>query len=211
MLNHTVRAGIHQALVAVLGSHPVGGRAVHAQHLDDLDNSIMLPDDPAVHQKMVTDASVHNRPRFSGRILKHAGKPHRTAAAYGVISQRGVLSVARSTRRSGRHPRECWDAPPSHLRCNPRDRCREYVITAASAARGGETEGLAIERARALQLSEGPKGVPPAQGLSPRGPLARHSRLRTSTGGSAIARTIRPDRSVRFPYSPKVPRWQSSP
>jgi hypothetical protein len=30
--------------------------------------------------------------------------------------------------------------------------------------RGGETEGLAIERARALQLSEDPKGVPPAQG-----------------------------------------------
>lgn len=54
MLHHTVRAGIHQALVAVLGSHPVWGRAVHAQHLDDLDNSIMLPDDLAVHQKMVT-------------------------------------------------------------------------------------------------------------------------------------------------------------
>jgi hypothetical protein len=75
MLNHAIRAGIHQALVAVFESHPVWGRAVHAQHLDDLDNSITLPDDPAVHQKMVTDASVHERPRFSGRIFSMLARP----------------------------------------------------------------------------------------------------------------------------------------
>jgi hypothetical protein len=75
MLNHTVRAGIHQALVAVFGSHPVWGRPVQAQYLDDLDNSIMLPDDPAVHQKMVADGSVHESPRFSGRILSMLARP----------------------------------------------------------------------------------------------------------------------------------------
>jgi hypothetical protein len=87
MLNHTVRAGTHQAFVAVFGSHPVWGCAVHAQHLDDLDNSTMLPDDPAVHQKLVTDASLHGHPRFSWPAPQYASKAQRTAATYGVISQ----------------------------------------------------------------------------------------------------------------------------
>jgi hypothetical protein len=73
-VNCRVRAGTHYGLVAVFGSHPEWWCAVRAQHLDDLDNSVIFPNDPAVHHKSVADAGVHERSLVMAGYSEHAAK-----------------------------------------------------------------------------------------------------------------------------------------
>jgi hypothetical protein len=192
MLNHTVRPGIHQALVAVLGSHPVWGRTVHAQHLDDLDNSIMLPDDPAVHQKMVTDASVHERPPSLAGYPACWQRPQDRSGLRSDISTRPESSASLDPQgaRIGTLA-ECWDAPSTHVRFNPRDRWWECAIRlrplpAAARQKASPSSALGLPTRR-----RPPRAYLPPEGLA-RGPWRRGHRVRAAFDRPAPFRPLRP-------------------
>jgi hypothetical protein len=60
VIDHTVRARKHDGFVTILRPHPVRGCASWTQHLDDLNDTVMLPDDATINYKPVTFASVHD-------------------------------------------------------------------------------------------------------------------------------------------------------
>ena len=60
MVDHTVRARKHDGFVTILRPYPVRGCASWTQHLNDLNDTVMLPDDATMNYKPITFASVHD-------------------------------------------------------------------------------------------------------------------------------------------------------
>jgi hypothetical protein len=57
---HTIRAGTHDGFMTTLIPHSIRRCTVWTQHLDDLNDSVLLADDATMDHKPVTLASVHD-------------------------------------------------------------------------------------------------------------------------------------------------------